>query len=305
MLWPAAWNVISGYAGLAARRWRICEPVRQQAHTASRSAVKPGVFAGLFRFPRLAPVLGLLVVAAAAGGYWWDSVRHPAVLVALNDGPGRIAIDRHGKLKAPGEMSPRDRDAVEQALLAGRLDIPDQVIALRGTRSLVRSPQGGETFTLRAPLGTAVISDRPHFTWQPLSGSNSYRVAIFSAGFHKVMESPWLAGTEWTPAEPLERGLVYSWQVTARRGTAADAPTVRAPGLEDPEAAFTILSAAGAQQLEQRAREQDGSHLLLGILYARAGVLDLAEQEFSALARANPQSAQAAVLLEKIRAARR
>jgi hypothetical protein len=130
-------------------------------------------------------------------------------------------------------------------------------------------------------------------------------VAVFAAGFHKAAESAWLESTEWTPAEPLVRGRIYAWQVTARLGATEDALTVRAPGLSDPEAKFQVIGAAQAAELEHASREHAGEHLLLGILYSHAGALDLAEQELAAHVAANAQDVQAATLLKKIRAARR
>ena len=88
-------------------------------------------------------------------------------------------------------------------------------------------------------------------------------------------------------------------------GTGENASTVRAPALTDPEAKFQVVSAMDAAALETAEREHSKAHLLLGLLYARAGILDLAERELAANAAATPPSPQAGVLLEKIRALRR
>jgi hypothetical protein len=160
-------------------------------------------------------------------------------------------------------------------------------------------------FALVSPVATAVLSDRPRFTWKPLAGATAYRVAVFARGFHKVAESVSLQSTEWAPSAPLERGQTYAWQVTSRMGVGEDAPTVRAPALTDPEAKFQVVGAVEAAELESAQREHASAHLLLGILYARAGILDLAEHELAAHVAANPQDPQATALLEKIRAVRR
>jgi hypothetical protein len=215
------------------------------------------------------------VVAIAVGaGWWWTS-------------------------------APRTPDLVASALNTGDLHIPDTVLALRGTRAVLRGPRTGPNFALIDPVATAVLGQTPRFTWQPLTGAGAYRVAVFASGFDKVAQSPWLESTEWTPSAPLARSQTYAWQVTARMGTTEDAPTVLAPTLTDPEARFLVLDAAQATALDHAAREHAGAHLLLGILYARAGVLDVAEQELAAHADDHPQDVQVGALLEKIRTVRR
>jgi len=238
-------------------------------------------------FPVLAAGFASLLIAVGVH-WWWSAARHISPLLALNDGPAR-------------GIPAADWAAMERALGEGALEIPDSLSALRGGPTQVRGAATADRFALRSPLGTAVLSDQPPFTWQPLPGAAGYRVAVFGDGDRKVAESEWLDRTAWTPSEPLPRGHVYSWQVTARLGTAADAPTLLAPAVEDPQARFAVAGASDAAELERAARKYAGSHLLLGVLYARAGVLDLAEQEFAALARANPQSPQAAALLGRIR----
>ena len=200
---------------------------------------------------------------------------------------------------------------VASTLAAGKLEIPASVLALRGPQPIVRGSQTAAGFALLRPLATAVVSDRPHLVWQSLPNANAYRVAVFAPGFRKIAESDWLPqsahlggpdrSVEWTPAAPLDRGLTYSWQVIARMGSSEDAPTVRAPSLNSPEALFLVLGATQAAELAKAAHDHPGEHLLLGVLYARAGVLDLAEQEFAAA----PPSPDSATLLERLHAARR
>jgi hypothetical protein len=214
-------------------------------------------------------------VAIAAGAVWWWSATH------------------------------REPDLVARALATGDLHIPESLLALRGTRTIVRAPQTAPNFALVSPVATAVLSERPRFAWKPLTGATAYRAAVFAPGFHKVTESAWLESTAWTPPAPLARGQVFAWQVTARMGTGESASTVRAPALTDPEARFLVIGAADAAELERAAREHAGEHLLLGILYARAGLLDLAEQELAAEVAADPQSSQSKAVLAKIRALRR
>ena len=60
-----------------------------------------------------------------------------------------------------------------------------------------------------------------------------------------------------------------------------------------------------ARELEQVKRMQPGSHLVLGILYQRAGLLDDAQQEFNTLYRANPNSELVKKLLRDVKSLRK
>lgn len=115
-----------------------------------------------------------------------------------------------------------------------------------------------------------------------------------------VATSPRLPGNSWTPP-PLKRGGVYSWQVKAVK----DGREFISPRPPASQAKFRVLDSATLNELQQARRAYGSSHLLLGLLYARAGLLDEAEREFGALQKANPDSAQARRLLGEIRRLRR
>ena len=110
-----------------------------------------------------------------------------------------------------------------------------------------------------------------------------------------------ISQTEWTIPDSLERGRTYSWQVTAIK----DGERIKSPTTPAPEARFIVLNASEAAELKKAKKKYYNSHLLLGVLYARAGLLDDAEWEFQALARANPKSAEAKNFLRNIEALRR
>ena len=77
------------------------------------------------------------------------------------------------------------------------------------------------------------------------------------------------------------------WEVEALRG---DDLIAKAPAPPAPEARFAVLPNDKAQELQRLRRQLHGSHLLLGLAYARAGLLPEARTEFEALTRENPQS---------------
>jgi hypothetical protein len=110
---------------------------------------------------------------------------------------------------------------------------------------------------------------------------------VFDPEFRKVAESGPVAGSQWTPDRPLAPGGVYTWEIVARRGDVE----AMAPGPRSEEARFRVLTAEEASELERAVGESRGSHLALGVLYARAGLLDDAERELAQVVAANPRSA--------------
>ena len=124
---------------------------------------------------------------------------------------------------------------------------------------------------------------------------------MLDADFNTVATSPPLEGTTWTPPRALERGRVYSWQVTAVK----DGKEIISPSAPAPEARFKVLEKAKADELMGVERAAAGSHLVRGTLYARAGLLDDAERELRALVAANPKSPAARKLLQSLQAIRR
>jgi hypothetical protein len=83
-----------------------------------------------------------------------------------------------------------------------------------------------------------------------------------------------------------------------------DGQELMSPRPTEPMAKFRILDQAKADELKQAQRIYAGSHLTLGVLYARYGLLDEAERELLALRIDNPDSAIALRLLAKVWAMR-
>ncbi|MEP6593244.1 MAG: hypothetical protein ABJC51_06100, partial [Acidobacteriota bacterium] len=146
-------------------------------------------------------------------------------------------------------------------------------------------------------VATAVVAERPAFRWTPLADRTVYTVRLRDTTSDATFTSPPLDVVEWIPEVPLTRGHTYEWQVEA----AAGGGDRMAPLPPDPAAAFAVLSAAAAAQL---AGAPD-SHLVRGILYANAGVLDAARRELEALAAQNPGSETVRQWLADIDNARR
>lgn len=228
-----------------------------------------------------------------------------ATVVALNDGPNRVAIDSRGRVKGLDLLSQEDRRAVRSALLNRRVAPAAALAGLEARQGTLMSvpgsedtPPGASTFGLTSPVGKVLRTDAPTFRWQPLEGASSYTVNVFDTDFNKVATASAAGITEWTLPKALTRGRIYSWQVTAVK----DGQEIVSPAPPAPEARFRILDGAQHRRLERAEQQHADSHLTLGVLYAQAGLLDEAEREFQALTEANPDSAAARELLKSVRA---
>ena len=219
--------------------------------------------------------------------------------VALNDGDRLVTLNRRGEITGVESLPESYRQAVKEVLMAQRIEMPPDLQELVGrSGSLVRGSSPGLPFSLIAPVGTAVQSDRPTFRWNALNGATGYIVTVFDSNFNRVTNSQALARTEWAPPDALERGRIYSWQVTAIK----DGERIKSPVTPAPEARFKVLDSALSAELESAKKTYNKSHLLLGILYARAGLMDAAADEFQALLKANPRSPIARRLASEIKA---
>jgi len=113
-----------------------------------------------------------------------------------------------------------------------------------------------------------------------------------------VTTSPPLTTTNWTLTTGLARGRVYSWQVNALK----DGKENISPSPPAPEARFRVVDHDMAGELSKVEKLGGNSHLVRGILFAKAGLLNEAEHEIRALVAANPDSQRARQLLQSIRA---
>ena len=83
-----------------------------------------------------------------------------------------------------------------------------------------------------------------------------------------------------------------------------DGQEITSPRPPAPQAKFRVLDQAKANELAQARRDHRSSHLTLGLLYADAGLLREAEQEFRLLQNANPNSELARTLLRQVQSLR-
>jgi hypothetical protein len=223
-------------------------------------------------------------------------------IALLNDGAGQLRLDKGGRLSGVDHLPPAYQQMVKSALTNQELEKSPLLAGLTPTSI---TPRGGEDdrgarFSLIGPIRTLTLSDQPVFRWSRLKGAASYVVEIYDEEFDMVAASPRIVGQRWRTQQPLKRGSVYYWQVKAIK----DGRELVSPRPPAPQAKFRILDEAKANDLEQARQDYASSHLLLGLLYAQAGLLDEAEEEFRALQKANSKSTIADRLLQQVRSHR-
>lgn len=219
------------------------------------------------------------------------------VVAQLNDGGVTLTLDQHGKLSGADNLPSSYQDLLKKTLSGGRIEKSVQLQGLtRPPSSLMGSGDNKTDFSVLEPLGNVLLNNRATFRWSAMEGATGYVVEIYDEKFTPVTSSPQLTELTWTTTLP--RGTVYSWQVKAIK----DGEEVMSPRPPAPQAKFRILDQAKADELAKARRAYPSAHLTLGLLYADAGLLREAEQEFRLLQRANPNSDLARNLLRQVQA---
>ena len=219
-------------------------------------------------------------------------------LLVLNDAGAEVIMNKRGQLEGLRELPPDLKESVERALATGRLGASP---ALKGWAIGGGNLRGGmetpSTFAPWAPVDVVIETDRPTFRWRALEGAQYCVVTIYDAKLRQVGSSGPVTRSEWTTPNSLERGVTYSWQVSAVK----DGETIVTPKPPLPEARFRVLDQRAVSALAKLKESAANSHLAMGVFYWQHGLLEEAEREFQALANANPNSPVVKGLLTSIR----
>ena len=217
----------------------------------------------------------------------------------LTDGSGVVSLDQEGRLSGADNLPPAYQTLVKKALSSQRVERSSELEGLaRPQSSLMGSDSQGNEFSILEPVGSVLITNRPAFRWSKMEGATGYVVEVYDPQFNLVATSPPQTGNAWSTTLP--RGNIYSWQVKAIK----DGQEITSPRPPAPQAKFRVLDQAKANEIANAKRAYGTSHLTLGLLYADAGLLREAEQEFRLLRRANPNSEVARNLLRQVQALR-
>ncbi len=189
---------------------------------------------------------------------------------------------------------------VDRVLAAGALEVPADIRALMSPVGTMLGPAlSSSRLTPQSPIGTAVRSASPEFSWRPMDGATSYSVAVFDERFNEVAQSPRITTTSWTPSVALPRGVPLAWQLTAH---ASDRDVI-APTPPQPEARFLVVTDAAAAALAAQETRLAAEPLALGVVFANAGLVVDAERVLSrAAADSSPDIAgRAKALLASVK----
>ena len=195
-----------------------------------------------------------------------------------------------------GEVPLAYQNRVKEVLTSQRIGRSSQLQGLTRPSSTLMGSNNQPEFSVLEPTGIVLLRDRPAFRWSEMAGATGYVVEVYDDQFKLAASSPQLTNRSWTIPQPLLRGKIYSWQVKAMK----DGQEVTSPRPPAPQAKFRVLDQSKANELARAKRAYSSSHLTLGLLYADAGLLKEAEQEFRLLLRSNPNSPLARTLLRQV-----
>ncbi len=215
----------------------------------------------------------------------------------LYDGGRIVALDNQGNLTGVESAPPHIQQAIRETLSEDQAGVSPELRSLRGRAGVLVGGSGeGISFALLSPVGAVVETDRPTFRWRQLNGAATYALDVYDASLKNVAAIKGLSATHWTAVHRLKRNEVYTWQVTAVK----DGQEITSPVPPAPEAKFLVLDQTRADELSAAKKSYPTSHLILGAVYKKAGLLDDAEREFKALLSANPHSPVAQKLLRDV-----
>ena len=215
----------------------------------------------------------------------------------LSDGGRQLTLNQTGSLTGVEDLPTSQQVLIKRTLTTGRIERSAQLNGLtRPGSTLMSSDKTGATFSIKDPIGSVQLNDRPTFRWSKLEGVSSYSVEIYDDKFELVLQSPPLSGESWTATKSLPRGAVYNWQVKATK----QGEQITSPRPPAAQARFRILDQARAGQIARARQAGSPSHLTLALLYADAGLLDEAMEQLRQLQKENPNSRIVSDLLKQV-----
>lgn len=276
------------------------------------------------RYPAFAVAALTILVVVLAGWLIWRSARtepiqqeiavsapptqqepltaEVPIVARLNDSDGSVTLNHAGQLSGVEKLPLAYQNIVKDVLRVQRIEASPLLEGLvRPSSPLMSTEHDGNNFAVIEPAGKVLLTDRPTFRWSALAGASVYTVEIYDGRLNLVIASPELTAYSWAPPKSLVRGRIYSWQVKSIK----DDKAVVAPRPPASQAKFRIVDNATADALAEARRSFASSHLLLGTMYAKAGLLDEARQEFHELQKANPDSEIVRKLLASLTPPRR
>jgi hypothetical protein len=237
-----------------------------------------------------------------------NTVPSPEVPVGPSNPPPQkgVTAQKPQRLNPPSddELIKKDSIPLEEADAAlAVLNVPTNLQLDRGV--IVPTPLGSEDTRGAAntggnfsafPNGTYVKTDRPVLRWSPLDKAQTYVVSVWDSK-DRLVDKGQPSRPTWQTSKSLAHDEFYRWEVEAKDTSGQTLPHVI-------KGAFSTLTAKHKEEVERDEKRYAQSHLLLGITYFKAGLLDDADREFKLLVAANPSSTNARSLLRRVQEAR-
>ena len=218
-------------------------------------------------------IIGLAAAAAVMLVILGLLMRAPSIPDSPPHGPPVVATRPIVPALRPGYGRAK-WDAIVRAARAGEpVPMPRELVRLLRPADILRGPGDPSGSGPPSPSGVVVETTRPAFTWNARSGDRS-TVLVF-AGDREVARSESLTTATWTTPLDLQRGVTYTWQVEIDKN--GELEVIPSPPARPPQ--FHILDAATHAEIEAARRQHPSDPLFLGIIYARAGLIDEARTE--------------------------
>ncbi len=248
---------------------------RGQARAADGLAAMRAEFEPSRVFQHRALWLGALAAAAALAFILFATVfRRPQPRPEQRTVPVVTTQPVVPPVESPRTYGRKDWDTWMTSVRAGdSLAVPNIVEQLRRTPENIRGSATPESPLALSPSAVVIDDARPTFTWKGHAGERAMVTVV--ADDREAARSEWISTQTWTPAKALPRGVTYTWQVEIER----DGETVVFPAPPAPPARFHVIDEATHAELEQARQRFAADPLFLGVLYARAGLLDEAHEE--------------------------
>lgn len=224
------------------------------------------------------------IVVVVGGAAFWLGHR-PAPAPAPQ--PGRVI-----HVTPPAQTHSPWQSIIDDARRAGGVPIPAIIRELRGAPDAFRGERESVQSMRLWPAGTVVKSTRPEFTWRAKKPGR-YVVSVV-CNDKLVAKSEPVSGDRWTPVHPLPRGTVCMWQLERL----TDHEIFPAPPA--PQPAFRVLDEPTLATIEKAESEQPRDELAVGLLYARAGVQQDAEEHLRNYVETHPDDHTAPHILQSI-----
>ena len=160
-------------------------------------------------------------------------------------------------------------------------------------------------FALLSPAARVVREDRPTLRWEPLAGTVEYRVKVVDSTLGTTLPRHIVKGTDYKFDSPLEPGHSYTWQIVALDKDGEEIYGKWFNRIRS-HAEFKVLATDELKLVQDAEKnylpvKDPIGYLALAVRYAKAGLVEDAEQMLKAYLKELPASPQVVKLLNSLK----